>query len=104
MQGPEKQVVRAFITSIDNPDAHVLHRTGTEPIEVGSTAHSHEDLLHVLGQRVLQNGYLAIDYLKSRKNVSDPFRNAIINVAEVHAKPIDRSQITLAEGYHWSDY
>ena len=103
MDRPEKQIVRAFIPSIDNPDARVLHITGTEPIEVGEIALGQENLLHIMGKRVLSDGYLAIDFQKSRRDIDSPVRRTVVNVAEIQTKPIDRSQIDLGDDYVWSD-
>jgi len=103
MENPKKLIVRAFIPSTDNAEAHVLHVTGTEPLEVGTIASSQEHLLHTLGQRVLASGHLTIDIQESRQNIYDTIRKSHINVSDLRTKPIDRSQARLTEQYRWSD-
>ena len=103
MNQPNRLIVRATIPSIDNPNAHVLHETGTLPAGTAEIRESAETVLHSLGRQVLQGGYLSIDEISDRRNIAIPFSATTINVTEMTAKPVDRSQVSLAQGYYWSD-
>lgn len=103
MNNPDKLIVRAHIPSLDNPDAHVLHFTGTLPSEVAPINHSVETVLHAIGGKALNQGYVSIDSQLKRQNVSIPHNNTVVNIADVLAKPIDRSNLSLSDDYRWSD-
>ena len=102
MENAKKLIVRAFIPSTENPDMHIVHATGTEPLEVDVITSDQEELLHRLGERVLQGSHLAIDIQRSRKNVYDTHRKMTVNVSELQAKPVDPSRVVLSNDYKWS--
>ena len=103
MENAKKLIVRAHIPSSDNPEAHVLHVTGTEPLEVGTVRMSQEQLLNAMGQRVFMNGYLSIDAQESRRYVYMPAQKTTVNVSDLITKPIDRQTVQLSQDYKWSD-
>ena len=103
MNQPDRLIVRATIPSIDNPEAHILHATGTLPAETAPVNRSVETILHSIGHSALAEGYLSIDTQLERRNIAVPHSDEVVNIAEVLTKPIDRDQIILSDEYKWSD-
>ncbi len=102
MNHPERLIVRAMIPSADNPDAHILHVTGTLPAESAPLQRTVESVLHAIGNSALQQGYLSIDMLE-RRNVAVPHSSVVVNVTEILTKPLNRKNIQLNDEYRWSD-
>lgn len=95
-----KQVVRAIIPHIENPNLHIVDVAGRYPSIAGELRTSQEELLWALSREVIGR-VVSIDRQDARRNVRT--HSGEHNVADLRTKPVDPTQITLAQGYTWGN-
>ncbi len=107
MTQPDKLKVRAIIpsTPVENEDKefevrHITDAHGLYPeVEIDQLSASTEHILHEIG-RLVAGVAVSVDRT-IRGNYQIPHTEDVINIANVHAKPVNPATAKLAEGYGW---
>lgn len=101
MSMSERRVMRTIIPASEDPTKRIIHKTGKEPLEVGTIENEPDELLRAVGERVLAGAQLTVSRIVADDDILDVHRGSKINILTVQTRPIS-DQTLLSEHYQWS--